>query len=64
MSENLPQAEGQNVLAFFQGYQDWPLEDYDEVTSDHPPYGAFCSICLHEHVEHLRRSLERDLSKN
>ena len=40
---------------FFQGYQDWPLEDYDEVTSDHPPYGAFCSICLHEHVEHLRR---------
>src|SRR3989442_13161714 len=47
-------------------YQDckyWPTENYQEVTSEHSPYGAFCADCLHKHMEEFRAKCDEFFSK-
>ena len=36
----------------------WPIEDYQEVISEDPPVGAFCSLCIHKHMEELSAQLK------
>jgi hypothetical protein len=35
----------------------WPVENYDEVTSEHPPLGAVCADCMHERLEKFRAQI-------
>jgi hypothetical protein len=53
--------EGEIFWHIFEECKYWPTENYNEITSQHPPSGGFCPYCTRRSVDEFFATKDRFL---